>query len=190
MIIVRDKVLDATINCEPFIDVITNDNCIAYLPFLDYYKSNTLLGNSDNIALGLTKQNNQYYYFEHDIVNTPRVKEGYFAYKIYPITNDMANCIIQEEHVCKWEILFNSFINYQKVYTLIKNYSYKLSYVSSYIKDNKLIIPYGISPSNMIDGETVEEYLIKHHKRYGQDSLHINKKMLREIKLKQLLENE
>ena len=113
MIVVRDKSIKTLTKCEPFIKVITDDTAIAFEKHKeDYPKS------SDQIKNGLTKQDNQHYYFEHDIVNTPRIFSKHnncFAYHIYPITDDIANRIIKKEYVSKWEILFNAFFNYRKL---------------------------------------------------------------------------
>jgi hypothetical protein len=124
MIVLRDKAIKTLTKCEPFINVISDETAIAFEKHNeDYPKS------SDQIKDGLTKQNGQYYFFEHDIINTPRRwnYDSCFAYKIYPITNDIAERIIRKEPVCKWEILFNAFINYQKVYTMIKDYELYLA---------------------------------------------------------------
>ena len=95
MIVVRDKSMKTLTKCEPFISVITDDNAIAFEKHKEEYKQS-----SDKIKNGLTKQDNQYYYFEHDIVNTPRSlsKGDIFAYHVYPITDDIANRIIKKEH--------------------------------------------------------------------------------------------
>ena len=67
MIVIRDKAIKTLTKCEPFINVITDDTAIAFEKHKeDYPKS------SDQIQNGLTKQDGQYYYFEHDIINTPR----------------------------------------------------------------------------------------------------------------------
>lgn len=191
MIAIRDKSIKTLTKCEPFIRVITDDTAIAFVKHEDYTRS------SDLIKDGLTKQGNQYYYFEHDIINTPRHYSSkydnlVFAYKVYPITNDIADRIIKKECVSKWEILFNAFINHQKVYTMIKDWDLKMNYISSYMLGDKLVIPYGMSPSDMGDNEImIEEYLIKHNKRYASanEPLKINVSFLRELKLKELLDD-
>lgn len=188
MIVTRDRSIKTLTKCEPFIKVITDETAIAFEKHNeDYPKS------SDQIKNGLTKQDNQYYYFEHDIVNTPRsFSSRYhdcFAYHVYPITNDIAQRIIKKELVSKWEILFNSFLNYKKIYSMIKDYELKMNYISSYMLGDKLVIPYGSSPSDMTDDEiTIEEYLTKHNKRYASfnEPLQINLEVLREMKLNQL----
>jgi hypothetical protein len=189
MIVTRDKAIKTLTKCEPFIDVISDDTAIAFEKHKEEYKQS-----SDQIKDGLTKQNGQYYYFEHDIVNTPktyssRYYDSCFAYHVYPITDDIANRIIRKEPVCKWEILFNSFLNHKKIYSMIKDYELRLSYISSYMLGDKLVIPYGISPSDMGDEETtIEAYLTKHNKRYASmnEPLKINLEVLREMKLNQL----
>ncbi len=188
MIVTRDKAIKTLTRCEPFINVITDDNAIAFEKNNEYY-----LKSSDQIKNGLNKQDNQYYYFEHDIINTPKTYSSkyyeIFAYKVYPITDDIAERIIRKEPVCKWEILFNAFINYQKVYSMIKDYELRLSYISSYMLGDKLVIPYCISPSDMGDEETtIEAYLTKHNKRYASmnEPLSINLEVLREMKLNEL----
>jgi hypothetical protein len=187
MIVTRDKSIKTLTKCEPFIDVITDETAIAFEKHNeDYPKS------SDQIKNGLTKQDNQHYYFEHDIVNTPRIFSKHnncFAYHIYPITDDIAERIIKKEYVSKWEILFNSFLNHKKIYSMVKDYELRLSYISSYMLGDKLVIPYGSSPSDMGDEETtIEAYLTKHNKRYASmnEPLDINLKVLREMKLNQL----
>lgn len=188
MIVLRDKSLKTLTKCEPFIDVITDETAIAFTKHKEEYKKS-----SDQIQNGLTKQDGQYYYFEHDIINTPRKWKhdvyDVYAYKVYPVTNDIGQRIINKEYVSKWEILFNAFINYTKVYTLIKDWDLKMNYISSYMLDGKLVIPYGISPSDMGDNEiTIEEYLIKHNKRYAStnEPLKINLSVLRELRLNEL----
>jgi hypothetical protein len=188
MIVTRDKTIKTLTKCEPFINVISDDNAIAFEKHKEEYKQS-----SDQIKNGLTKQNGQYYFFEHDIINTPRSYtsrwyDSCFAYKVYPITNDIAERIIKKEAVSKWEILFNAFFNYQKVYTMIKDYELRMNYISSYMVNSKLVIPYGISPSDMGDEETTaESYLAKHARRYGNgEPLKINLSVLRELRFNEL----
>ena len=71
---------------------------------------------------------------------------------------------------------------------MIKDYDLKMNYITSYMLDGKLVIPYGISPSDMGDNEiTIEEYLSKHNKRYPKgEPLKINVTFLRELRLNEL----
>ena len=186
MILTKDKSITKLTKCEPFIRVITDETAIAFAKHKEDYPRS-----SDQIQNGLTKQDNQYYYFEHDIINTPRslsMKEG-FAYKVYPITNDIAERIIKKEFVSKWEVVFNAFLNYKRVYIMIKDYEFRLSYISSYMSEDKLVIPYGMSPSDMREDEIIiEDYLIKNKEKYTSMNkpLSINLEVLREMKLNQL----
>jgi len=189
MIVTKDKSIKTLTKCDTFIKVITDDTAIAFEKYKENYPKS-----SDQIKNGLTKQDNQYYYFEHDIVNTPktfssRYHNTCFAYHVYPITDDIANRIIKKEYVSKWEILFNSFLNHKKIYSMIKDYEITLSYISSYMLGDKLVIPYAMSPSDMTDDEVlIEDYLIKHNKRYSSmnEPLSINLEVLREMKLNEL----
>ncbi len=193
MIITRSKSLDTPIKCNKnFISVITDDNAIAFLKRKSEGYTKTF--NLTDIDSGLTKQNDQYYFFEHDITNTPKrfysrnSIEKNFSYKVYPITDDLAQRIINKEYVNKWEILFNAFANYQKVYTMVKDYSIRLTYLSSDVKEDKLVIPYSISPTGTNYDIILEEFLINHNKKYGgkKESLSINLDVLRDLKLKEL----
>jgi hypothetical protein len=184
MILIRNKYKTIT-RCEPFINVITDENAIAFKKHKNEHRQS-----SDQIQVGLTKQDGQYYYFEHDIINTPPIWLYVisYAYKVYPVTNDIAKRIIRKEYVSKWEILFNAFANYQKVYTLIKSYELKMNYISSYMLNDKLVIPYDLSPSDMSDKEeiTIKQYIIKHNKEYHSEPLNINQLVLRELRLNEL----
>jgi hypothetical protein len=59
---------------------------------------------------------------------------------------------------------------------MIKDYELRMNYISSYMLGDKLVIPYGLSPSDMGDEETTTEaYLAKHARRYGNgEPLKIN----------------
>jgi hypothetical protein len=72
---------------------------------------------------------------------------------------------------------------------MIKDYELRLSYISSYMSEGNLVIPYSSSPSDMREDEMVlEDYLIKNNKRYASmnEPLKINLEVLREMKLNQL----
>lgn len=196
MILIRQKSsLDK--ECIPnFIDIISNDNALVIDLNDDAYIDTF---NLSNIVGGITKQNEQYYYFEHDIVNTPRhfkkTESKNFSYKVYPITNDLVQIIIQnvieKKPISKWEIFFNSFINYQKIYLVIKNYDVRTYQYSSYIEDDKLNIWYGISPSDYKENMNIEEFIINHDKKYKNTysdySFEINFQVLREVKLNEII---
>ena len=191
MIIVRDKELDKVKLTDCFIDVITNETAIAYLKHVAVYEQS-----SDQIKLGLTKQDNQYYYFEHDIISTPRTtlrnqKSYGFAYRVYPITNLLADRIISQESVGKWEVFFDSYLNYQCTYLMVKDYGLHFFEYKGSIDatgEGKLIIPYNISPSDFKgEGQTIEDFFYQHARRYAlADILELNPIVIREMKLKEL----
>lgn len=200
MIVVRNKSLDKE-SIPNFIDIITNETAIVIDINNDAYIDTF---NLSNIVGGITKQDNQYYYFEHDIVSAAR---GYvknrqdknFAYKVYPITNDLVQRIIQnvidKKSISKWEIFFNSCVNYQKIYLVIKDYDIKTYQYKSYIEDNKLNVFYGISPADYIDTMTIEEFMTYNKKKYYDAymkesyTMKVNLQLLRELKLKEIIDN-
>lgn len=193
MIIVRDKSLDTKVKCDPFIDVITDDTAIAILKHDDQHYTQRL--NVSDIKTGLTKQDNQYYYFDHDIVSTPKnfsskySKTKNFAYKVFPVTDDIADRIINEEFVSIWEVFFNSFVNYQAIYLMVRDYdTTQLHKYTGYVDGDKLTTPYGVSPSDMRDNQTIVEYLNQNERRYRKynETLPLNIPVIREMKLKQL----
>ena len=197
MVVVRDKALDTKVKCDNFIDVITDDTAIALLKHDDQHYTSRL--NVSDIKTGLTKQDNQYYYFDHDIVSTPKnfsskySNSKNFAYKVFPVTDDIADRIINEEFVSIWEVFFNSFVNYQVIYLMVRDYdTTKLHKYTGYVDGDKLTIPYGVSPSDMRDNQTIVEYLNQNERRYsyniknGFETLPLNIPVIREMKLKQL----
>ena len=191
MIIVRDKALDKVKLTDCFIDVITNDNALAFLKHDTHYEQS-----SDQIKLGLTKQDNQFYYFEHDIVSTPRTtlknqKDNGFAYRVYPITYLLAQRIISQESVGKWEVFFDSYLNYQCTYLMVKDYGIHFFEYKGSIDatgEGKLIIPYNISPAySKGEGQTIEDFFYQHARRYALgEILELNPLVIRDMKLKEL----
>ena len=159
MKVIKDKSLQKT-KIDNIITPISDDNAICVKHRDDSY---TTTFNLTNINEGLTKENDQYFYFEHSIVDTPRSVSKYgpktFAYKVYPITNKLAQQIINGESISKWEIYFNAFVNYQSIYTIIKNYDLHTYKEIAIIDNDTLIIPYGISPADMKDNQTIQEFL-------------------------------
>lgn len=183
MFLIKDTTIEEVKCNSIFINLISEENAIAF----EKREEPELY----DIKKGLTKQDNQYYYFDNDIVRTPRVYFGrmdsVFAYKIYPITDDIANKIINKKFVSIWEIFFNSFINYKTVYSMIKNYDIQLFKFASYIEDDYLRVPYGLSPAGMTAEQTIEDYLSKHRLKYkDNEPLSLNLPVIREIKLKEL----
>ena len=143
MKVIKDKSLQRT-KIDNIITPISDDNAICVKHRDDSY---TTAFNLTNINEGLTKENDQYLYFDHSIVDTPRSVSKYgpktFAYKVYPITNKLAQQIINGEYVSKLEIYFNAFVNYQSIYTIVKNYDLHTYKEIAIIDNDTLIIPSG-----------------------------------------------
>lgn len=191
MKVIKDKSLQKT-KIDNIITPISDDNAICVKHRDDDY---TTTFNLTNINEGLTKENEQYFYFEHSIVDTPRSVSKYgpktFAYKVYPITNKLAQQIINGQSISKWEIYFNAFVNYQTIYTIIKNYDLHTYKEIAIIDNDTLIIPYGISPSDMKDNQTIQEFLDWNNSRFRpyrskEEKLKTNKDILRQIKFEEL----
>ena len=191
MKVIKDKSLQRT-KIDNIITPISDDNAICVKHRDDSY---TTTFNLTNINEGLTKENNQYLYFEHSIVDTPRSVSKYgpktFAYKVYPITNKLAQQIINGESISKWEIYFNAFVNYQSIYTIIKNYDLHTYKEIAIIDNDTLIIPYGISPADMKDNQTIQEFLDWNNSKFRpyrnkEEKLKTNKDILRQIKFEEL----
>ena len=191
MKVIKDKSLQK-IKIDNIITPISDDNAICVKHRDDSY---TTTFNLTNINEGLTKENNQYLYFEHSIVDTPRSVSKYgpktFAYKVYPITNKLAQQIINGESISKWEIYFNAFVNYQSIYTIIKNYDLHTYKEIAIIDNDTLIIPYGISPADMKDNQTIQEFLDWNNSKFRpyrnkEEKLKTNKDILRQIKFEEL----
>lgn len=191
MKVIKDKSLQKT-KIDNIITPISDDNAICVKHRDDDY---TTTFNLTNINEGLTKENDQYFYFEHSIVDTPRSVSKYgpktFAYKVYPITNKLAQQIINGDSTSKWEIYFNAFVNYQTIYTIIKNYDLHTYKEIAIIDNDTLIIPYGISPADMKDNQTIQEFLDWNNSKFRpyratEEKLKTNKDILRQIKFEEL----
>lgn len=191
MKVIKDKSLQKT-KIDNIITPISDDNAICVKHRDDDY---TTTFNLTNINEGLTKENNQYFYFEHSIVDTPRSVSKYgpktFAYKVYTITNKLAQQIINGEYISKWEIYFNAFVNYQSIYTIIKNYDLHTYKEIAIIDNDTLIIPYGTGPADMKDNQTIQEFLNWNNNKFRpyvskEEKLKTNKDILRQIKFEEL----
>jgi len=56
-----------------------------------------------------------------------------------------------------------------------------------YIDDDKLTIPYGVSPSDMRDNQTIVEFFYQNERKYKyNETLPLNIPVIREMKLKEL----
>lgn len=191
MKVIKDKSLQKT-KIDNIITPISDDNAICVKHRDDDY---TTTFNLTNINEGLTKENDQYLYFEHSIVDTPRSVSKYgpkiFAYKVYPITNKLAQQIINGQSISKWEIYFNALVNYQSIYTIIKSYDLHTYKEIAIIDNDTLIIPYGTGPADMKDNQTIQEFLDWNNSKFRpyvskEEKLKTNKDILRQIKFEEL----
>lgn len=188
----RNRYFESTL-VELDIPIISDNNAILFEkedPLSSYIKTFNL----QEIRSGLIKYNDQFYWFDHDIVNTPRHRfRKCFSYKIFPITDDMGERIYNEKIAHHWEIFFNSFINYNKIYlstghiedsiegelktTDRKNHCYKATII-----DDSIFLPVSVTASDLKDGETVDEFLSKLKKNYRNvnvPKLEINRPVIR-----------
>lgn len=133
------------IKCDdPDIPIISYDNAINYVIKDDEY---TKLFKTPTLKEGLIKHKGNYFYFDHNITETPRsyssVPNSIHSYDVYQITTDLAQKIIDTNISRKYEILFNSFYYFGKRFTTIRrgNFIEWYSY-SSYKNEDGLILPY------------------------------------------------
>jgi hypothetical protein len=169
--------------------IINMDNAILYLnrDNSDYYNSFNLYP----IHSGLVLHNSQYYYFYHDIINTPtqygknRSGNICFSYNIYLLKDDYAKELINIKTTNYWEIILHSFFYFSKSYLSIgfgkqiTNYIYE-----SNIVGDTLIIPYGKTPASLRSKTLIKDFL----KPKSINSIEINRTLYREMILSEVLE--
>jgi len=181
------------IQCDaPDIPIISYDNAIVYLIKDDEYTKSFKI---PTLIQGLIKHKGNYFYFDHNIVQTPRTYSfnSVHSYDVYQITQDLAQKIIDTKIAMKWEILFNSFFNFSKRYLSIRrgNFTEWHSY-SSYKSEDGLVLPQNTSPADLKDltGITIKGYLDKHRKAYpnGGTRLEFNMSVWRNNKLEELFD--
>lgn len=176
---------DSNINKKKILDldipVISEDNAILYLKRNDDYTQHFKL---PEIGKGLVLYKHTYYYFDHNILNTPI---GYttnpYSYDVYPITTDLAEKLIKEKKSLKWEIYFNCYANFQTSYLMVRNNGYITNYkYDGRIEGDKLILPKSISPANITEGISIEKYIETHNKQYpyAKEKLELNRRIIRD----------
>lgn len=152
------------IKCNlPDIPIINMDNALLY----------KLKNDSSRIDCGLTLHNGQYYYFDIDIVSTKhyRYRSGdQYSYKIRPVTNDIANRMMNGEFVQHWEIVLSAFFYYGNTwltYNIGAGNVYSFEFLST--MDRGLVIPIGLSPgSGYKKGMTIGDFLDDNRKVYPE----------------------
>ena len=181
------------IKCDaPDIPIISYDNAILYLVKDDEY---TKSFKTPTLNQGLLKHKGNYFYFDHNIVETPRtylsLPNSVHSYDVYQITTDLAQKIIDTKIAKKWEIYFNSFNYFGKKYISIRRGHFTEWHShTSYRNEYGLVLPSHISPSDLKDltGITIKEYLDKHRKEYPNNGskLEFNMSVWRNYKLEEI----
>lgn len=184
------KELDVKISTQLDFPIINEDNAIVAEIRDDDYSNQF---NIPNIYSGLIKHENNYYFFDHSIVDKLNnySKSPCHSYSIHQITSNLAERIIRGENFNIWEIKFESLYHFGHYFISLKSGSYCTSYkYSSKLENNKLTIPYRTSPSDLIQGQTIGEYLEKHYGIYGNSKgkvLELNKSNYRSQLLEEVL---
>jgi hypothetical protein len=167
--------------------LITFDNAILYdlqdKSYRDIFKLS-------EIRSGLILHNGEYFFFEHNIVDThPSYFKGSVqSWDIYKITTELAAKIIHEEKVNKWDFVFDNWINTGYFYNYVTkdNSIYIKKYTTNIIEDT-LYGPYGFKPSSMNDGEDIDSFLQENRLKYSGTKLEINRQVLRDIIMENLI---
>ena len=168
--------------------LITFDNVIVYdLQSKDYQKSFKV----PDIREGLILDNGKYFFFFHNIVSTPHhnyIGDPIQSWDIYQITTELANKIIDNEKVHKWDVVFDTWINVGYFYNYVSKGKYiDIRKYSTYIEGDTLYGPYGFKPSEMADNENIEKFLYKNKLKYNGQPLTINKMVMRDMIIESLI---
>jgi hypothetical protein len=186
------------------ISIINYDNALLrFEQDIDYRKTFRL----PIINAGITFHNDKYYFFDHNIVETPKSfsKVDVHAYNIYQISPKLVFKILKNfthepfmdiGRVYKynsWELIFDNWINYGINYTHIKKDNYiDIKCYTTKIVDNYLISCYGRCPADYLrslEKENISiEYFLESCKSNSEFIL--NKNLYRETILKSLINEE
>lgn len=156
------------------------------------------------INAGITFHNDKYYFFDHNIVETPKsfVKVDVHAYNIYQISPNSVIKILKNfihdgiECVYKynsWELIFDNWINYNINYTHTKKDNYiDIKYYTTKIVDDYLISCYDRSPADYLrslrkENIPIEDFL---ESCESNNKFILNKNLYRKIILKSLINEE
>lgn len=130
---------------------------------------------------------NQYYFFDHNIIKTPKsysTLKSVYSYDVYPITSDLAEKMIKTKQYLLWEVYFNCHYYYNCHWILTGNIipwntSYQsIKYVSRFdsvgpYKD-ALVLPQGTSPAGIVQGIMIGDYITAHLKQYKCHSIELD----------------
>lgn len=184
----RSKVVDKVLIDPLDIPIISYDNAILYSNHNDDYMVSFALV---PIKSGVIRYNNRYYYFDHDIVNTPKTRywcdcgssicTTCHSYCIYPIGDELAQEVISNRSVNIWMVKFHSFYYYGGYYLSIREGNYNRWYgYKSTMYSIGMVVPYSISPSDLLDGCTIGNYLMDHKRNPRQEVMELNRSVIRD----------
>lgn len=179
----RSKFVDKVLVDPLDIPIISYDNAILYSNHNDNYMFSFSL---DPIKSGVIRYNNRYYYFDHDIVDTPKTSRlrgtTCHSYYIYPIGDEFAQEVISNRSVNIWMVKFHSFYYYGGYYLSIREGGYNRWYeYKSTMYSIGMVVPYNVSPSDLLDGCTIGNYLMDHKRRYPrQEVMELNRSVIRD----------
>lgn len=152
------------------------------------------------INAGITFHNGKYYFFDHNIVETPKSysKSDIHCYNIYQISPELVTKILKNKidnfYIYNyWELIFDNWINYNINYTHIKNDSYiTIKYYTTKVVDDYLISCHDKSPSDFLiklkkEKISIEDFL-KSCK--SNNKFILNKNLYRNKILKSILNEE
>lgn len=176
---------------NPDIPIIDMDNAFIYdIIGEDYGKAFKL----SEINSGITYYKGQYYFFDHNIIKTPKTyynEQGYcHSYNIFPITSDIAKKVIEDKSVTFWELYFNCHVNYNHHYVSVRTGGYTYTEMwKSYHSDGNLYVVYNVSPSGLKEGITIGEFFERHYKEYPNSAkgMALNQSTLRNSLLEDVL---
>ena len=183
------------------IQIISKDNALYYKKRVDEYAKQF---NLTPIESGITFQDGQYYYFNHNIIETRKScgkDNTNFSYDIYFIDEWLKDKIVVGKST-SWEPLFYSHFKYgRKIIatgTQHKNSTYSnFQEKVSKLDGNDLYIPYGNIPSDLINRDkkmkreiTIGEFLNNHIKEYPKSYIRLdaNREVIRGLMLSSILE--
>jgi len=147
------------------------------------------------INAGITFHNGKYYFFDHNIVETPKSFVKVDVHAIYQISHNSVIKILKSGTYLynPWELIFDNWINYNINYTHIKKDKYiDIKYYTTKVVDDYLISCYDKSPSNFLiklkkENISIEDFL-KSCK--SNNKFILNKNLYRNLILKLIINEE
>jgi len=194
-----DKSLDKGQKIDIDFDIITHENAFMYKYFdKSYSGEDQYIG---KIHSGITKDKGRYFFFEHSIVDRPKVgiysdPNSWHSYHIHQITPELFERISRGDAFTLWDVKFDSFYYFGKYILSVRRGSYvENSVFYSKLEGDTLTIPYGTSPSDLSmfkpTGVSIGNFLKWHQHNYkGYNDLILNKAVIRESLLERILSSD